>query len=179
MMRKYVEFKHKWLGKRIDYDRTYGHQCVDLIKLYADQVLDMGTIGALGNAKEVHKNKLFRGWKILEGMGDVMQGDIIISTKGRYGHIAIVDRITQTQVFVLEQNGSGKNSGNGLGENAIRVKGYPLNFYSIILRSPKIEENFRQEVLYVERMIKRRTQAYDDALRLLNDTIEYSKVLRK
>ncbi|MDO4713965.1 MAG: CHAP domain-containing protein [bacterium] len=68
----------------------------------------------MGNAKEVHKNKLFKGWKILQGTSDLMQGDIIISTKGRYGHIAIVDRVTSGQVFVLEQNGSGKNSGNGL-----------------------------------------------------------------
>ncbi|MDO4713964.1 MAG: hypothetical protein Q4B28_04970 [bacterium] len=47
-----------------------------------------------------------------------------------------------------------------------------------MLRNAKIEENFRQEALYVEAMIKQRTQAYDEALRLLNATIEYSKVLK-
>nr|DAX27333.1 MAG TPA: Bifunctional glutathionylspermidine synthetase/amidase [Caudoviricetes sp.] len=33
-----------------------------------------------------------------------MQGDIIIKTQGKYGHIAIVDRIVGGKVFVLEQN---------------------------------------------------------------------------
>ncbi|MDO4713966.1 MAG: hypothetical protein Q4B28_04980 [bacterium] len=44
MLRKYVDFKKKWLNKRIDYDRAFKYQCVDLIKLYCSQVLDMGTI---------------------------------------------------------------------------------------------------------------------------------------
>jgi hypothetical protein len=38
-MRPYVDFKNKWLGKRIDYDKAYGYQCVDLIKQYLDEVL--------------------------------------------------------------------------------------------------------------------------------------------
>ena len=36
MHRPYVNFKNARLGKRIDYDRSYGYQCVDLIKLYLE-----------------------------------------------------------------------------------------------------------------------------------------------
>ena len=41
-----------------------------------------------------------------------MQGDIIFSLNGPTGHVAIVDRIVNGQIQVLEQNGSGQNSGN-------------------------------------------------------------------
>ncbi|MDO4714641.1 MAG: hypothetical protein Q4B28_08685 [bacterium] len=85
MNRPYTDFRNHWLGKRIDYDEAYGFQCVDLAKLYADQVLGMGKIGKLGNAKEVPNNPIFRkDWEILKGMTDLMQGDIVVRTKGRY-----------------------------------------------------------------------------------------------
>ncbi|MDO4714476.1 MAG: CHAP domain-containing protein [bacterium] len=105
MNRPYTNFRNHRLGKRIDYDGAYRFQCVDLAKLYADQVLGMGKIGKLGNAKEVPNNPIFRkGWEILKGMTDLMQGDIVVRTKGKYGHIAIVDHIANGKVYVLEQN---------------------------------------------------------------------------
>ena len=52
-MRPYKTFKEKWLWKRIDYDKSYGYQCVDLIKQYADEVLGLGKIWAIGNANRV------------------------------------------------------------------------------------------------------------------------------
>ena len=39
MQRAYNDFKQKRLGKRIDYDKSYGYQCVDLIKQYLDECL--------------------------------------------------------------------------------------------------------------------------------------------
>ena len=114
MHRPYVNFKNARLGKRIDYDRSYGYQCVDLIKLYLE-FLGFGGIGPLGNAKEVPKASLFaKGRERFDGMSDLMQGDIIVRTRGTYGHIGIVDRIVNGKVYVLEQNGSGKDSGSGL-----------------------------------------------------------------
>jgi hypothetical protein len=41
----------------------------------------------------------------------------------------------------LEQNGSGKDSGSGLGANSIRIQAYRLDFYDTILRCKKIFEN--------------------------------------
>nr|DAD60511.1 MAG TPA: endolysin [Caudoviricetes sp.]DAE96057.1 MAG TPA: LYSK, ENDOLYSIN, PEPTIDOGLYCAN, PROTEASE [Caudoviricetes sp.] len=35
-MRSWLKFKETWLDKRIDYDGTYGYQCVDLAKLYLE-----------------------------------------------------------------------------------------------------------------------------------------------
>ena len=104
MNRPYTDFRNEWLGKRIDYDRAYAYQCVDLAKLYLDKVLGLGKIESLGDAKNVANNRLFAGREIIKGTTDLMQGDIIIRTKGKYGHIAIVDHIAGGKVYVLEQN---------------------------------------------------------------------------
>ena len=121
MNRPYKVFKDKWIGKRIDYDWAYWYQCVDLIKQYADEVLWLWRIWALWNANKVQNSSTFKSFSKL-WVKDLIQWDIIIRTKWKYWHIAIVDHILNWRVYVLEQNGSWKNSWNGLGENAIRVK---------------------------------------------------------
>ena len=45
--RPYKNFAQKRLGKRVDYDGRYGFQCADLAKLYIDEGLEFGKIGAL------------------------------------------------------------------------------------------------------------------------------------
>ena len=175
MKRAYTNFRNKWLGKRIDYDGGYGFQCVDLIKLYWEEVLGMGKIWALGNAKDVPNNPIFRkGWEILKGTTDLMQWDIIIRTKGRYGHIAIVDHIHNGKVYVLEQNGSGKNSGNGIWPNAIRVQPYGLGWYDTVLRCRKIFENLQAERQFVAEKIRK----LEEEIRITNEylaTTRYQK----
>jgi len=88
-----------------------------------------------------------------------MQWDIIVRTRWKYGHIAIVDRIANGMIYVLEQNGSGKNSGSGEWENAIRLKGYPFDFYDIVLRCPKIFDNLQEERRYIEEKLLERQEA--------------------
>ena len=170
MQRPYKDFKERWLWKKIDYDWAFGYQCVDLIKLYADKCLGMWKIWAIGNAKDVPNGKFWKKFTKIEWMDNIMQWDIIVKTNSKYWHIAIVDRILWDKVYVLEQNGSGKNSWNWLWANAIRVQPYNKTFYQIILRSKKIISNFDKEAEYVDAMIKEREQ-------LLKDTKEYKDSL--
>jgi len=153
MDRPYKAFKDKWIGKRIDYDWVYWYQCVDLIKQYADEVLWLWRIWAIWNANKVQNSSTFKSFSKL-WVKDLIQWDIIIRTRWKYWHIAIVDHILNWKVYVLEQNGSWKNSWNGLGENAIRVKDYPINWYDIVLRNEKIIQNFENELLVVKEKIK-------------------------
>ena len=158
-MRPRLKFKETWLGKRIDYDGVYNFQCVDLAKLYLER-LGFWKIWKLGNAKQVPQASLFTtGREKIVGTNDLMQGDIIIKTQGKYGHIAIVDRIVWGFVYVLEQNGSGKNSGSGEGENAIRLKGYPFGFYDMVLRCKKIFDNLQEERRHIEEKLLERQEA--------------------
>jgi len=65
MNRPYKAFKEKRIGKRIDYDKSYGYQCVDLIKKYADDILGLGRIWAIGNANKVQYSSTFKGFSKL------------------------------------------------------------------------------------------------------------------
>lgn len=154
-MRPYKDFVNKRLGKKVDYDKQYDYQCTDLAKQYIDEGLEFGKIGALGNAKDMPNNSFFSSREKIKGMKNLMQGDIIISSHGQYGHVAVVDHVLNGKVYVLEQNGSGKDSGSGLGANAIRIQPYNLSFYDTILRCEKIFDNLVLEREFVAEKLKK------------------------
>lgn len=101
------------------------------------------------------KSPFFANWEKIKGMKNLMQGDIIIRSQGQYGHVAIVDHVLNGKVYVLEQNGSGKNSGSGLGLNAIRIHPYRLDFYDTILRCKKTFDNLVLEREFVAKKLKK------------------------
>lgn len=182
MNRPWLKFKEAWLGKRIDYDGGYWFQCVDLAKLYLEW-LGFGKIKSLGNAKQVPQSELFNtGREKIVGINNLMQWDIIIRTQGKYGHIAIVDRIVGWKVFVLEQNGSWKNSWSGTGDNAIRIQPYKLSFYDFVLRCPKIFDNLQQERAAIEEALKQRradvVRGVPGAEQRLAVTLDYQRSIR-
>lgn len=154
-MRPYKDFAQKRRGKRVDYDGAYWFQCTDLAKQYIDEGLEFGKIGALGNAKDMPNNPFFSSWEKIKGTKNLMQGDIIIRSQGKYGHVAVVDHILNGKVYVLEQNGSGKDSGSGLGANAIRIQPYRLDFYDTVLRCKKIFDNLVLEREFVAEKLKK------------------------
>ena len=80
IMRPYVDFKNKWLGKRIDYDKAYGYQCVDLIKQYLDEVLWFGSVGSLWNAKDIPSTLVKKGFPKL-WVTSLLQWEIIVRTR--------------------------------------------------------------------------------------------------
>ena len=153
--RPYKNFVNKRLWKRVDYDGAYWFQCADLAKLYIDEGLEFGKIGALGNAKDMPKSPFFTNREKIKGMKNLMQGDIIIRSQGKYWHVAVVDHILNGKVYVLEQNGSGKDSGSGLGANAIRIQPYRLDFYDTVLRCKKIFDNLVLEREFVAEKLKK------------------------
>lgn len=153
--RPYKNFVQKRRWKKVDYDGSYGFQCADLAKQYISEALEFGKIGALWNAKDMPKSPFFANREKIKGTKNLMQGDIIIRSQGQYGHVAIVDHILNWKVYVLEQNGSGKNSGSGLGANAIRIQPYRLDFYDTVLRCKKIFDNLVLEREFVAEKLKK------------------------
>lgn len=153
--RPYKNFVNKRLRKRVDYDKKYDYQCTDLAKQYIDEILGIKKIWPLWNAKDMPNNPFFSSWEKIKGMNNIMQGDIIISSHGQYGHVAIVDHVLNGKVYVLEQNGSGKNSGSGIWANAIRIQPYRLNFYDTVLRCKKIFDNLVLEREFVAEKLKK------------------------
>lgn len=170
MWRPYKEFCNKWVGKCVDYDKAYKYQCVDLIKQYADECLWMWKIGAIWNANKVPSWSFWKKFTQFKGTNNLMQWDIIIRTSWTYWHIAIVDHVFAWKVYVLEQNGSGKNSWDWKWANAIRVHPYDFSFFQVVLRNEDIVKNYNLEMEYVDEKIKEREQ-------ILKDTKEYKDTL--
>ena len=99
-----IDFFLKYKGKFIDSDNAYGSQCVDLIKAYFKEVLNLVPIQ--GNAIDYWKD--LPGFIRFEnkGLQWPKPGDIVIWNTGYnpYGHIAIVNWVRTFDIGVFEQN---------------------------------------------------------------------------
>ena len=123
----YLQFKAKYLGRRIDADGVYGFQCVDLVKQYTQECYG---VSGRGNAIDWWYNPsptiLTKFDRV--STSSARRGDIVIfkGVNGNpYGHIGICDSDAGLiNVNTLEQNGSTGN-GSGVGGDAIRVRGIP------------------------------------------------------
>lgn len=115
----------KYIGGRIDRDKMYGYQCVDLVKQFADE--SGFPITTYGNAIDLWKTWLWPNYiKIANaGWNFPKEGDVVIfSWPTKYGHICIADAgCTKTKLNVIEQNAATWN-GDGKGGNAIRKHTY-------------------------------------------------------
>lgn len=124
-MSNFSNFEKKYKGKRIDYDKAYAYQCVDLIKQWLHDYYKLSP-GAWGNAIDYWTrtnpailkkfNKIKHSYK---------EGDIVVFKGGKFGHISIASGWTDPiRIEVLDQNG-GKGSSTGLGRDAIQRHKHP------------------------------------------------------
>jgi hypothetical protein len=106
-----AEFIVKYQNKKVDYDRAFGPQCVDLFRQYCN---DMGIphTGAVEGAKELWFKFAENGEKLYFNRLNALQaklGDVLIedSTEtNRYGHVSIVVAVQdKDNVLVLQQDG--------------------------------------------------------------------------
>ena len=104
------EFATKYCGKKVDYDKAYGPQCVDLFRQYCH---DMGIphTGSVEGAKELwelfsenNEKKYFNRFNATYAMpGDVLIEDA--TATNRYGHVSIVLAADSLEALVLQQDG--------------------------------------------------------------------------
>lgn|SRR3990167_3760905 len=125
----YLQFKTKWTGGKTNPDNYAYFQCVDLILQYLRDCFGVFS-GVWGNAIDYWNypatstpQKVLATKFTKTKTTDCKQGDIVVLyglTGNPYGHIGIADSQTASTVTILEQNGVG--GGNGLGNNAIRLR---------------------------------------------------------
>jgi len=113
----FFEFVRKYNGKQVDVDSSYGYQCVDLMRKYCEEVLNLslyslpGVLGAgdlWNKVPDNHPNfKKLKNWP----WAVPQQGDIILwgrSKKLPYGHVAIVNTADLWKISSFDQNWDGK-----------------------------------------------------------------------
>lgn len=125
---RYLRYYRKKVGKYIDADWYYGFQCVDLVRDYCWDVHNYN-MGRLPSAKDANLQTTFP-WRmeVKVWVEDFRRWDIIVTwpTKNnKHWHIAIVHKQLKDRVEILEQNGSGRNSGKVSPWNEIRVRKIP------------------------------------------------------
>lgn len=109
------EFVKAYNGRKVDFDKVYGSQCVDLFRQYAKEGLGIpehtGACASSGGAKDLFldydkmpiEKKYFR-----RGKGALKVGDVLIWDKtetNKYGHVAIFLGFLGNSLIVFEQDG--------------------------------------------------------------------------
>lgn len=105
------EFVKKYEGEKVDYDKAFSNQCVDLYRQYQVDVLEIKEhTGAVVGAKDLYINfeKMPLMQKYYTKVHTPHKGDIVIfgnSDTNKYGHVAIVLYATNKTIVVYEQDG--------------------------------------------------------------------------
>lgn len=111
----YTDFIYKYNNKYVDYDLSFGFQCVDLMRRYVKDVMGVDPYKAIpqrGNAKDIFKNFVSNKYftKILNTKDNVPQkGDIIFwgtypFVTGLPGHVAVFDHGDVYTFVSFDQN---------------------------------------------------------------------------
>ena len=102
----YEEFKNKYNGKYVDFDKYYGPQCWDLGQFYITEVLGLPSYilsgcGLVSNMLYQPKRAVLDEFFDEVPMNRMNKGDIVIWD---YGHIAIYDHWDEQGVWYFTQN---------------------------------------------------------------------------
>lgn len=102
-------FIRRHLGNKVDFDKKYGFQCVDLYRMYCEEVLKIPQTPPVEGAKDIFVNHGSLNVTSDSALADYSRGDVLIwgaSKTNKYGHVAILVDIYNTKYFiVLEQDG--------------------------------------------------------------------------
>lgn len=144
-----------FIGKKLDPDKQFGVQCVDLIKHYCRNVLEIqkSFFDTWGNAIDWYNNYGKSGnWQYLKQNFSmitfkpgtkIQKGDIaVFKSKSQYGHIAVCTGCYNTKTFTAyDQNYNGTGAGMTLREFA-----YDGTRTLVCLLRPKNQKNIAEPV---------------------------------
>ena len=110
------EFMTSTLGKAIDFDKTAGVQCVDLVDLFFQEVIQMPVV-YVKNAKDFYNS--FNNYPLLKENFErientreliVQKGDVVIWGGGSHGHCAIgTGEGDKDKFWTIEENTLGRH----------------------------------------------------------------------
>lgn len=109
-----IQFVNKYHGQKVDFDGSFGAQCVDLFRQYCKDVLRAGHTGAVEGAKDLFEkySDLPAECKYFDRIKGASPeiGDVCVwgaTDKNKYGHVAICLAYDSANdiIVVFEQDG--------------------------------------------------------------------------
>lgn len=105
-----TQFIKKYQGLKVDFDKAFGAQCVDLYRQYCYDVYHIPHTGAVEGAKDLREiHGPYLKWIEDSATADYSVGDVLVwgaTPTNKYGHVAILVAIYNTKYFVVfEQDG--------------------------------------------------------------------------
>jgi len=95
-----LDWARSKIGTFYDQDGVLGSQCVDLVRGY---YVFFGKSAVAGNARDYAYNAVpvgFTRYPIANAPGGLKPGDVFVSVAGTYGHVGIVESVTNNSNFV-------------------------------------------------------------------------------
>ena len=119
------------LKVKVDFDKMYGAQCVDLYRQYCQDVLGMPPSEGVEGAKHLWEwyDRTQIQKRYLQKIQNTpifvpRQGDIVIYGDGKYGHVAIVLFANANWMMVFEQDGYAQDGAKSAVRNYDGVLGF-------------------------------------------------------
>ena len=100
------EFVKKYNNKGIDYDGNFGDQCVDLYRQYVKEVLQYPQSPPVVGAKDIWDTYLPEYFRRIDNTpyGVPSEGDIVIFSMGKFGHVSIFLEGNASRFTSFDQN---------------------------------------------------------------------------
>lgn len=103
-------FLNLYHSQKVDYDRKYGYQCVDLFRMYIERVLGLPQPEGVKSAKDFWHNyeKMPRLAKYFDKTTEGRTGDFAIwdaRPNNPHGHIALIIGSLKGEPLVFHQDG--------------------------------------------------------------------------
>lgn len=92
-------------SKKVDWDKAHGYQCVDLVRQYCKDVLNVKQFPPVDGAKDIINNP----GDLKVSKGAYAPGDVLVydgTPSNPYGHVCILVGLLDSDTFIVfEQNG--------------------------------------------------------------------------
>ncbi|MDD4375490.1 MAG: CHAP domain-containing protein [Clostridia bacterium] len=102
----FLDFMNKYNGKKVDFDRAYGAQCVDLFRFFNREVLEINQPKPVEGAKDFWSRysydvNLYSNFEKISNTLTFVpkEGDVAVWNMGKYGHIAMCTGVGDTKKF--------------------------------------------------------------------------------
>lgn len=114
-----TQFVKKYIGTKVDWDKSFGAQCVDLYRQYLNDVLEVPQTPATG---DLGAKAIYEKHGTLVKTDTVAPGDILVygpTTTNKYGHVCILVTLLDSDAFIVFEQDGLKQDGAKL---ALRTK---------------------------------------------------------